>query len=139
MIDILKDVKDVYAEDKKRSLLRITRKFISDNNQYNTVQVHKVLALIQNWNAEFKIDMTEPVYFTLWEYFFRKNFLSEQFFDKPNVKMIALSVTFFESRYTKMFREIADDNMLYGKQDLHNIQLNIAQDTMERRPIHVLK
>lgn len=55
-------------------MLKATRAFLKENKELETSALKGVMRKIENWDGFFGVEQKEPVYFTLWEYFFRRNF-----------------------------------------------------------------
>jgi len=114
MTEILSDVKDVYAERKKESMISIVKDHLLQHPEYSNPEFHAMLRTLNLWNSNYDKDMFEPTYFTLWEYFFRKNYLSEQL-ENNALRMVVLSNTFYESRYNILFDKVAQNPSYQGK------------------------
>lgn len=79
MMFVLNDVKDLYAIEKKSGMIASVRNYINSNPQFNNTRVKNILRKIEKWDGDFNKEKKEPVYFTLWDYFFRKNFSKTTF------------------------------------------------------------
>lgn len=110
MIDILSDNKDLYAVYKLESMLKATKQFLRENPEFETESIKKWIDLFSNWDCVFDKDAQEPLYFTLWEYNFRVNFLSEQLDKDKPLKMKILSIAYFESVFLRIFHKLGEDS-----------------------------
>lgn len=109
MIDVLNDIKDIYAEHKKKHMIKASREYIKGHPQFNTTNIVSQLAKLEKWDSDYDKDKQEPVYFTLWEYYFRKNYLSEQLDRDFPLKMKIMSMAYYEAIFLNLYQAVAKD------------------------------
>ncbi|CAI2378596.1 unnamed protein product [Moneuplotes crassus] len=114
MINILSDVKDPYAEQKKQYFINITRQYMKKNNIENQGK-EEIMDMLDKWDGTYKMDMKEPVYFTLWEFFFRSTFMTEQFKNNEETKAKMFSNGYFEGNFVQLFRNISSNPDHFAK------------------------
>ena len=104
MIQILNDTKDVFAEIKKTYMIGIIKQELKLNPSLNSSELNEIVKLIENWNSHFDKSMIEPIYFSAWEYFFIKNFLTRQLPDR-DLKMKFMSSYIVHSFYLNFLQK----------------------------------
>ncbi|CAI2381259.1 unnamed protein product [Moneuplotes crassus] len=114
MIEILKDIKDPYAEQKKKYLVKIARDYMKNEGIKNGAE-EEVMDKIEKWDSIFDEKLTEPVYFTLWEFFFRSSFMSKNFKDNKLVQMKIISNTYGESNFIHLYKNISANNSHFAQ------------------------
>lgn len=109
MIDILQDTKDIYAEHKKLHMISATRNYLAQGIQKNTTKAQIIMKFLEDWNSTFNKDQFEPVYFSLWEYYFRTYLFDNQFGKNHNIKMRMFSISYYDMFFNQFYQQVNED------------------------------
>ncbi|CAI2380471.1 unnamed protein product [Moneuplotes crassus] len=105
--NIFGDKKDSLCPKKKESF-KAAKVFMEANNTQDK-EAEEIIDKIDKWDCQFDKDLSEPLYLTFWEYFFRSSFMANKFMDYPSAHMKIFSHPDFEMNYMNLYSNISEN------------------------------